>query len=68
MLEREGQYGELFRSTRDNQEFYGRRYAGRELVWEEISQEESEDYYAIQLSYRPSRGFAGMDIPHSYNS
>ena len=45
--------------ARDNQEFYGRRYANRELVWEVVSQEESEDYYDIRLSYRPIEGFRG---------
>ena len=45
--------------ARDNQEFYGRRYASRELVWEVLSQEESEDYYDIRLSYRLARGFQG---------
>ena len=42
-----------------NPEFYGRRYARRELVWEELSAEEGEDYYRIRLSYRPARGFQG---------
>ena len=45
--------------ARDNREFYGRRYASRELVWEVLSQEESEDYYDIRLSYRPTEGFRG---------
>ena len=45
--------------ARDNQDFYGRRYASRELVWEVVSQEESEDYYDIRLSYRPTEGFRG---------
>ena len=45
--------------ARDNRDFYGRRYAGRELVWEVLSQEESEDYYDIRLSYRPIEGFRG---------
>jgi hypothetical protein len=39
--------------ARDNREFYGPHYANRELVWEELSAEESEDYYRIRLSYRP---------------
>ena len=29
--------------ARDNRDFYGRRYASRELVWELLSQEESEE-------------------------
>ena len=40
--------------ARDNRDFYGLRYARRELVWEVLSQEESEDYYDIRLSYRPT--------------
>ena len=45
--------------ARDNPDFYGRRYARRDLVREVISQEESEDYYDIRLSYRPARDFQG---------
>ncbi|MCH8226099.1 MAG: hypothetical protein IIC97_09545, partial [Chloroflexi bacterium] len=45
--------------ARDNPRFYGRRYARRDLVREVISQEESEDYYDIRLSYRPARDFRG---------
>ena len=45
--------------ARQNTEFYGRRYVRLELVWEELSAEESEDYYRIRLSYRPARGFQG---------
>ena len=45
--------------ARDNREFYGRSYAQRDLVWEELNAEESEDYYRIRLSYRPARGFRG---------
>ena len=45
--------------ARDNREFYGRRYARRELVWEVVSQEESEDYYDVRLSYRPAGAFRG---------
>jgi len=44
--------------ARDNRDFYG-RYADRELVWEELSAEESEDYYRVRLSFRPARGFRG---------
>ena len=36
--------------ARDNREFYGRRYSSRELVWEVLGQEESEDYYDIRIS------------------
>lgn len=45
--------------ARDTREFYGPRYSSRELVWEVVSQEESEDYYDIRLSYRPAGGFSG---------
>ena len=38
---------------------YG-RYADRELVWEVISANETEDYYEVRLSYRPARGFRGQ--------
>ena len=44
--------------ARDNREIYG-RYAEREMVWEELSAEESEDYYRVRLSYRPARAFRG---------
>ena len=44
--------------ARDNREIYG-RYADQDLVWEELSAEESEDYYRVRLSYRPARGFRG---------
>ena len=43
----------------DNRDFYGSRYSRRELVWEELSAEESEDYYRIMLSYRPAGAFRG---------
>ena len=29
--------------ARDNRDFYGRRYATRELAWENVSAEEDED-------------------------
>ena len=45
--------------AQQNTEFYGRRYARRELVWEELSAEEGEDYYRVRLSYQPARGFQG---------
>ena len=44
--------------ARDNRESYG-RYAERELVWEVVSAEETEDYYEVKLSYRPARSFRG---------
>ena len=47
------------RYARDNQDFYGSRYARRELAWEEISAEEGEDYYRVRLSFRPAQRFLG---------
>ena len=44
--------------ARDNRAFYG-RYADRELVWEVVCADETEDYYEVKLSYRPARGFRG---------
>ena len=38
-----------FQHARDNPEFYG-RYADRELVWEVVSAEETEDYYEVRAS------------------
>ena len=37
---------------------YG-RYANRQLGWEVLEAEETEDYYEIKLTYRPARGFRG---------
>ncbi len=45
--------------ARDHRSFYGWRYVWRKLVWAVVSQEESEDYYDIRLSYRPAAGFRG---------
>ena len=45
--------------ARDNPGFYGRRYSRVDLAWEVLTQEESEDYYDIRLSYRPARAFQG---------
>ena len=47
------------RHARENADFYGPRYSGRELVWEVQSSEEGEDYYQIRLSFRPARRFRG---------
>ena len=47
------------RYARDNQDFYGSRYARRELAWYEISTEEGEDYYRVKLSFRPAQTFRG---------
>ena len=40
--------------ARDNTDFYGAKYLGISLVWEVLSQEETEDFYEIRLSFRPS--------------
>ena len=45
--------------ARDNRGFYGRRYRGRELVWEVVNQEEQEDHYDVKLSFRPAGRFRG---------
>ncbi len=47
------------RHARDNTDFYGPRYSGAALVWEVISEEQSEDYYDIRLSFRPAGRFRG---------
>lgn len=47
------------RHVRENRNFYGPRYANREMIWEQISSREGEDYYYIQLSYRPAGQFKG---------
>ena len=44
--------------ARDNREIYG-RFADRELVWEVINSEETEDYYEVRVSYRPAGDFRG---------
>ena len=44
--------------ARDNREIYG-PYADRELVWEVVTADETEDFYEVTLSYRPARGFRG---------
>jgi len=46
------------RHAYDNRDIYG-RYADRELVWEVVGAEESEDFYEVTLSYRPARWFIG---------
>jgi len=51
--------------ARDNTDFYGPSYAGVRLVWEVLSTEESDDYYDIRLSFRPSgryRGEPGVEL------
>ena len=47
------------RHARENTGFYGEVYGQQELAWEELSAEESEDYYRVRVSYRPIRGFNG---------
>ena len=45
--------------ARDHTEFYGPDYQGASFVWEVLSAEESDDYYDIRLSFRPSGRFQG---------
>ena len=45
--------------ARDNTGFYGPAYAGVRLVWEVVSAQESDDYYDIRLSFRPSGRYRG---------
>ena len=50
--------------ARDNRGYYGRAYAKKELVWEVIGADESEDYYDVRLSYRiagTTRGKPGIE-------
>ena len=47
------------RHARENTEFYGHRYSGRELIWEIVASEEGESYFQVELSYRPSGRFFG---------
>ena len=45
--------------ARDNTDFYGARFSGITFVWEVISQEETEDFYEIRLSFRPAGRYRG---------
>ena len=45
--------------ARDNTDFYGPEYQGIRFVWEVISAEESDEYYEIRLSFRPSGRYRG---------
>ena len=47
------------RYARGDTAFYGRAYAGTNLVWEVTGEEEDEDFYDIRLSFRPSGRFRG---------
>ena len=47
------------RTARENTDFYGPTYSGREMILEGVSAEEGEDYYRVQVSYRPVEGFTG---------
>jgi hypothetical protein len=49
--------------ARDKRDVYG-RYADQEITWEELSAEESEDYYRIRLAYRP----LATSVPLASNS
>ena len=43
--------------ARENQEFYGRRFAKMDLAWEVVSQEEQAGGYRVQLTYKLEHGF-----------
>ena len=45
--------------ARDHTEFYGPGYQGVNFVWDVVNAEESDDYYDIRLSFRPSGRFQG---------
>ena len=45
--------------ARDNRDVYPRRLRRRELVWDIVSAEETEDYYQVRLSWRPAGRFRG---------
>ena len=45
--------------ARENQDFYGRRYARMDMAWEVVSQEEQADGYRVQLAYQLAHGFRG---------
>ena len=45
--------------ARENQDFYGRRYARMDLAWDVVSQEERADGYRVQLAYQLAHGFRG---------
>ena len=45
--------------ARENQDFYGRRFARMDMAWEVVSQEERADGYRVQLSYQLAYGFRG---------
>ena len=47
------------RTARENTDFYGPTYSGREMILEGVSAEEGEDYYRVQVSHRPVEGFTG---------
>ena len=45
--------------AQENLDFYGPELAASHLVWEVIGQEETDDYYHIQMSFRPGGRFRG---------
>ena len=46
--------------ARDNTDFYDPSIRNEPLIWEVESQEETEDFYEIRVSFRPARGFQGQ--------
>jgi Flp pilus assembly protein TadD len=47
-----------FQHARNNREIYG-RFENTDLVWSLNRAEETEDFYDVRLSYRPTRDFRG---------
>jgi len=45
--------------ARENTDLYGRRYAEGEVVWEVVSQEESEDYTTTTSPTAPDNAYSG---------
>ena len=45
------------RHARENTEIYGPEYQDINLVWRSVSEEESEKFYDIKLSFRPAGSF-----------
>ena len=45
--------------ARDNPVLYGPKFQDRVMAFNVVASEESEDYYDISLSYRPSGRFTG---------
>ena len=53
------------RHARDNTEIYGAEYQDTSLVWEPVSEEESEEFYDIKLSFRPAGTVKSVSVAHA---